>query len=239
MVRKSERRTTRGPKPKLYYTGTLFDKDETYDFKLWDDAAALLADPAPGDVLAGPWEFKEFNGGLQAELRVKPTLTSAAEVPDLAPYLRVSYLSKDAWLQYYRTSVEPLIEDSAIKKLLELILHDWAKSLEYEEIAPGQFDVSRWGSLLGHLAGGPIFLERVRIKAGIEMSEELWMHFNHVLLAHHGTNEWGSPVVPATFEAILVHHLDMLDGRLWQIDNTNDSDFHRGLHTNIAHFRSE
>ena len=32
----------------------------------------------------------------------------------------------------------------------------------------------------------------------------------HVILAHHGKNEWGSPVVPRTPEALLVHYADVL-----------------------------
>ena len=37
-------------------------------------------------------------------------------------------------------------------------------------------------------------------------------HCVHTILAHHGKQEYGSPVVPATIEAFLVHHCDMLSG---------------------------
>ena len=36
-------------------------------------------------------------------------------------------------------------------------------------------------------------------------------HILHVILAHHGTNEHGSPVEPQTLEALIVHSIDTLD----------------------------
>ena len=40
----------------------------------------------------------------------------------------------------------------------------------------------------------------------------------HIILSHHGTLEHGSPVVPRTREATLVHFLDNLGGRLGSFD---------------------
>ena len=40
----------------------------------------------------------------------------------------------------------------------------------------------------------------------------------HIILSHHGTLEHGSPVVPCTREATLVHFLDNLGGRLGSFD---------------------
>jgi 3'-5' exoribonuclease len=35
----------------------------------------------------------------------------------------------------------------------------------------------------------------------------------HALIAHHGRLEFGSPVVPATLEAALLHQADVTDSR--------------------------
>jgi 3'-5' exoribonuclease len=43
-------------------------------------------------------------------------------------------------------------------------------------------------------------------------------HVGHIILSHHGSLEHGSPVVPATREATLVHFLDNLGGRLGSFD---------------------
>jgi len=40
----------------------------------------------------------------------------------------------------------------------------------------------------------------------------------HIILSHHGSLEHGSPVVPATREAVLVHMMDNLGGRLGSFD---------------------
>lgn len=103
-----------------------------------------------------------------------------------------------------------------------IVLHDFGKMLEYGEVAPGQFDTTRWGELVGHLAGGPIDLAARMERKGIVMSPELRMHFFHVLLSHHGQLEWGSPVTPKTIEAAIVHYVDNLDGKLSTIEESDD-----------------
>ena len=40
----------------------------------------------------------------------------------------------------------------------------------------------------------------------------------HIILSHHGSLEYGSPVVPCTREATLVHMIDNLGGRLGSFD---------------------
>jgi 3'-5' exoribonuclease len=40
---------------------------------------------------------------------------------------------------------------------------------------------------------------------------DLRLRLIHALLAHHGQREKGSPVVPATLEAIVLHYADNLD----------------------------
>lgn len=41
------------------------------------------------------------------------------------------------------------------------------------------------------------------------------MHLGHILLSHHGQREFGSPVVPATPEAMIVSSADELDFRMF------------------------
>ena len=40
----------------------------------------------------------------------------------------------------------------------------------------------------------------------------------HIILSHHGSLEHGSPVIPCTREATLVHMADNLGGRLGSFD---------------------
>jgi 3'-5' exoribonuclease len=48
--------------------------------------------------------------------------------------------------------------------------------------------------------------------------EELAQAVGHIILSHHGSLEHGSPVVPCTREATLVHMVDNLGGRLGSFD---------------------
>ena len=67
----------------------------------------------------------------------------------------------------------------------------------------------------------------------------------HIILSHHGKLEHGSPVVPCTREATLVHFIDNLGGNLGSFDRIEKSladgarwsDFDRGIST-AAYFGS-
>lgn len=45
-------------------------------------------------------------------------------------------------------------------------------------------------------------------------SESVRLHLLHLIAAHHGTYEFGSPVLPKTPEAIALHHVDNIDAKL-------------------------
>jgi 3'-5' exoribonuclease len=70
------------------------------------------------------------------------------------------------------------------------------------------------GRLLGHIALGLEKLEPLLSASGLE--EELILHLKHLVLSHHGSREFGSPVLPATAEALALHYADNLDAKLNQ-----------------------
>jgi 3'-5' exoribonuclease len=69
---------------------------------------------------------------------------------------------------------------------------------------------------------GEIPLGYYRIRRTIEdldgFPPELEQAVLHIILSHHGSLEHGSPVVPCTREATLVHMIDNLGGRLGSFD---------------------
>lgn len=88
------------------------------------------------------------------------------------------------------------------------LLHDIGK---VHEFTTGTFiDYSDEGRLVGHLVlGDQMLMEKVaRFR---DFPEELAKRLRHVVLSHHGEKERGSPVVPATLEALIVHHCDYMD----------------------------
>ncbi len=80
------------------------------------------------------------------------------------------------------------------------------------------------GELMGHINIGVEVVNalwRELPKAGWEnfrpASDEVRLHLIHLILSHHGSLEFGSPVLPKTPEAIALHYVDNLDARLEMI----------------------
>jgi 3'-5' exoribonuclease len=96
------------------------------------------------------------------------------------------------------------------------LLHDIGK-LEAYAANEGAIAMTDLGRLYGEIPLG-----YYRIRRLIEDLEgfppELEHALLHIILSHHGTLEHGSPVVPATREATLVHMIDNLGGRLGSFD---------------------
>ena len=118
-----------------------------------------------------------------------------------------------------------------------VILHDVGKVREY--VYDVAIDHSHDGRLLGHITMG---YEMVSDKlAGIKgFPEELGRMLLHIVLAHHGQMEFGSPKTPKFAEAFIVYFLDNLDARAAMFRETVEknagakwTDFHPYLETNV------
>lgn len=95
--------------------------------------------------------------------------------------------------------------------LAGVFLHDVGKTAELSyQRSIGYTDA---GNLLGHIAIEAEWTSRAMGKIP-GFPEELRMQILHIILSHHGRLEFGSPVLPKTPEALLVHYLDDLDGKL-------------------------
>jgi 3'-5' exoribonuclease len=68
------------------------------------------------------------------------------------------------------------------------------------------------GKLVGHLVMAAQWIHDKARRVGVP--RELEHHIVHLVLAHHGKLEFGSPKVPLTLEALLVHYLDEIDSRV-------------------------
>jgi 3'-5' exoribonuclease len=96
------------------------------------------------------------------------------------------------------------------------LLHDIGK-LEAYDAEGGAIDLSDAGRLHGEIALGYYLIRRL-IEDIDGFPEELGKAVGHIILSHHGSLEHGSPVVPCTREATLVHMVDNLGGRLGSFD---------------------
>jgi 3'-5' exoribonuclease len=98
------------------------------------------------------------------------------------------------------------------------LLHDVGKLETYAGGGRAEaIDLTDAGRLHGEIALG-----YYRIRRECEQiegfPEQLQWAVLHIILSHHGSLEHGSPVVPCTREATLVHMIDNLGGRLGSFD---------------------
>jgi 3'-5' exoribonuclease len=99
------------------------------------------------------------------------------------------------------------------------LLHDIGKLDAYTEEGGRDrvIDLTDLGRLHGEIPLG-----YYRVRRAIEdidgFPDELAQAVLHIILSHHGSLEHGSPVVPCTREATLVHMIDNLGGRLGSFD---------------------
>jgi 3'-5' exoribonuclease len=96
------------------------------------------------------------------------------------------------------------------------LLHDIGKLEAYTE-DPQAIDLTDAGKLHGEIALG-YYLVRRMIEEIEGFPTGLAQAIGHIILSHHGSLEHGSPVVPCTREATLVHMIDNLGGRLGSFD---------------------
>ncbi len=96
------------------------------------------------------------------------------------------------------------------------LLHDIGKLDAYTD-DPGNIDLTDDGRLQGEIALG-YYRVRREIEEIDGFPPTLAKALLHIILSHHGSHEHGSPVLPATREATLVHMVDNLGGRLGSFD---------------------
>ncbi len=108
----------------------------------------------------------------------------------------------------YPTALPPRTAELAIGGA---IVHDLGRLLAWQEpdtaaaITPSE-------ALLGHLVQGRDLFSEAAQRHGVD--EDTRLRLEHVIMAHHGTPEMGSPIPPATAEALLVQHANALDVQL-------------------------
>jgi 3'-5' exoribonuclease len=95
------------------------------------------------------------------------------------------------------------------------VCHDLGKIWELSQGLSVEYTTG--GKLVGHINLVMRKLAPFIKKSGLE--PELAEHLEHLVLSHHGSHEFGSPRLPATAEAFLLHHADMVDAKLQQIEN--------------------
>ena len=105
--------------------------------------------------------------------------------------------------------------------LAGLILHDLGKVFELS--SEMGISYTKIGTLVGHIPLSMIEIDEaiieIRQQTGCKIPEDVKIALLHIVAAHHGKLEWGSPKTPLMREALVVHHIDMIDSQLALIAN--------------------
>lgn len=103
-----------------------------------------------------------------------------------------------------------------------ILFHDCGKLWE-NNYAPSGFSQihNLHGEMLGHISLGLELINRLWRDLDVAQwadlqpdSEDVRLHLLHLVASHHGSHEFGSPALPRTPEAIVLHHIDNIDAKL-------------------------
>jgi 3'-5' exoribonuclease len=211
----------------------------------WGAQLALhsVGEPAPGsyamaDLLDGPPHSADT---MEADLR---NLVATVQDPYLQALLaRLLGPDSETWERYRCAPAAKLYHQAYVHGLLEhsltvaqgvallsgtfpgldrdvavtgALLHDIGK-LEAYTADPTAIDLTDAGRLHGEIPLGYYAVRRV-IEELPGFPPDTARAVLHIILSHHGALEHGSPVVPCTREAWLVHMVDNLGGKLGSFD---------------------
>ena len=108
-------------------------------------------------------------------------------------------------------------------------LHDLGKI--HEISSSGELSYTDRGQLVGHIVIGIQMLgetiERMK-QSGTEFPDDLKTQLEHLIVSHHGELQFGSPRLPATLEAVALHHIDNLDAKLIAYTSLIEADLDNG-----------
>ncbi len=98
-----------------------------------------------------------------------------------------------------------------------VIIHDIEK---LNEIEANEYGISSGysfeGQLLGHIVQGVKVIDRVAEELGVPAEKKILLE--HMILSHHYEPEFGSPKKPLFPEAEILHYLDMIDAKMYDME---------------------
>jgi 3'-5' exoribonuclease len=212
MELKSQGKDVPGFDPELLILATPHDRQELWR-DLWELADANLRPPLKGLVMRLLEKYQEeFVAFPAARLYHHPYLGGLLE--------HTWYVARHALASL---AVYPDLNPDLV--VAGALLHDLGKLKELA--SPHAPEMTTPGQLLGHIVLG---WEMVREEArALNFSDpDLLLQLEHIILSHHGSLEFGSPVPPKTREALLVYYLDDLDAKLKMMAHHLESDVSEG-----------
>lgn len=165
---------------------------------------------ARGNHHARPGGLVEHVAGM---MRAANVLTAAYNLTFSPVILRDDFLKNDP--APYAVNRDLL--------LAGVLFHDCGKLWENQyRVDSFEMPFSAAGEMIGHIPLGDELVRNLWAECearDIAAGGDAWpgdklLHLRHLILSHHGTKEWGSPVEPKTYEAMLLHMVDNIDAKM-------------------------
>lgn len=137
-----------------------------------------------------------------------------AEMAGLLYHIKRMLMNGERMCQVYTMLNQDLV-------LAGVILHDMEKLNEIESNELGiSSGYSFEGQMLGHLIQGVKTLDRLTTE--LNFPKEKAIMLEHMILSHHYEPEFGSPKKPLFPEAEILHYLDIIDARMYDMQDALD-----------------
>lgn len=92
-----------------------------------------------------------------------------------------------------------------------VLIHDMGKTAELGGLVSNEYTLE--GKLVGHISIGHGWLMETAEALGLAKEPDTLL-LRHMILSHHGRNEFGSPVLPEIPEAEALYLIDYMDSRM-------------------------
>lgn len=168
------------------------------------------------------------------EVYIKDLLLAVLHDPEIARRLKVWQAGKSIHHAYQSGLLEHILSCTKLAVTLSphykvnrsyvvagCILHDLCKIYELTE-GP-VVDYTEEGKLVGHLVKGLEIVDHFAAKIK-NFPYNMKTHLKHILLSHHGEYEYGSPKIPSSSEAYLVHLIDLMDSKMGSLEQVKKQD---------------
>lgn len=168
------------------------------------------------------------------EVYIKDLLMIILHDPEIARRLKIWQAGKSIHHAYQSGLLEHILSCTTLAVQLSphykvnksyvvagCILHDLCKIYELTE-GP-VVDYTEEGKLVGHLVKGLEIVDHFASKIK-NFPYNVKLHIKHILLSHHGEYEYGSPKIPNTSEAYLVHLIDLMDSKMSSFEQVKKND---------------
>jgi 3'-5' exoribonuclease len=110
--------------------------------------------------------------------------------------------------QYEPVDYDVLVTGGLLHDVGKIREFDWKRAISYSDE----------GRLVGHIAIGASMVDSairtMQRETGVGFPEPLRLQILHLVLSHHGKLEYGSPTLPKTREALILHYADYADAYL-------------------------